>query len=595
MATGRFLYIFRNCSFDKMKDYQWSLFLLGALLLVQCGERRELPKGDPDNGGLFLPDGFEAVVVVDSLGSARHLAVNDNGDIYVKMRDAAPQAGNAALRDVNGDGRADSIVYFGDYPVEPGYGPTGMRIHNGYLYFSSASSVYRTKLIPGKLVPDGKIERILFDDFKHDVHGHEHVAKPMAFDNEGHMYIPFGAPGDVCQQGNRAPGMPGQFPCPELEEHGGIWQFDANKLEQTQKDGKRYATGIRSVVAISWNPNSNALYALQHGRDAFHRAWPDLYTEWETAMLPSEEFFKVEEGLDGGWPYYYYDQMQGKKLLNPEYGGDGKKEGEGASLTKPIIGFPGHWAPNDLHFYQGDQFPDHYKHGAFIAFHGSTIRAPYPQAGYFVCFVPFKDGMPSGPWEVFADGFAGVDTIVNTRDAAHRPVGIAMGPDGSLYISESVSGKIWRIMYKGDKKHFGEAQLAKMEERKMRTNIKTPDKILDNLDRKLGSAGEVAYNTYCAVCHQRDGQGDATRYPTLSESEWVTGDKRTLINLVLNGIQGPITVKGKQVNGVMPKHDFLSNEEIAQILTYVRVSFGNSSSAIREGEVARVREAGKKK
>jgi glucose/arabinose dehydrogenase len=126
----------------------------------------------------------------------------------------------------------------------------------------------------------------------------------------------------------------------------------------------------------------------------------------------------------------------------------------------PIIGFPGHFAPNDLLFYKGDQFPARYKNGAFIAFHGSTIRAPYPQAGYFVAFVPFSDGKPSGPWEVFADGFAQLDTIVNTSDAKARPMGLSMGPDGSLYITESVRGKIWRVMYKGNKTEFGEKQLA---------------------------------------------------------------------------------------------------------------------------------------
>src|SRR5690606_38191074 len=138
--------------------------------------------------------------------------------------------------------------------------------------------------------------------------------------------------------------------------------------------------------------------------------------------------FKVTEGSDGGWPYVYYDYMQGKKLVNPEYGGDGKKEPTKEYL-QPLVGFPGHFAPNDLFFYTGDQFPEHYKNGAFIAFHGSTIRAPYPQGGYFIGFVPFKDGAPSGDWEVFADGFPVVDTIVNTSDAAYRPMGIAMGPD----------------------------------------------------------------------------------------------------------------------------------------------------------------------
>ncbi len=562
-----------------------------TLLLIQCNNESNLPEGDPGNGGLVLPEGFEAVVVIDSIGSARHLAVNKNGDIYIKLRDAKPNSGNVAIRDVNGDGKGDSIVYFGNYPVEGGYGPTGMRIHKDYLYFSTAGAVYRNKLTPGKLIPESAIETILIDDYKNDIHGHEHVGKPLAFDNNGHMYVPYGAPSDVCQVTNRTPGLFGQFPCPELSEHGGIWQFDENKLNQTQKDGKRYATGIRSVVAIDWNHEDNTLYALQHGRDAMDRTWPLLYNAWQRAMLPAEEFFRIEEGMDGGWPYYYYDQMQGKKLLNPEYGGDGKKEGDGAKLTQPIIGFPGHWAPNDLFFYTGDQFPEHYKNGAFIAFHGSTIRAPYPQSGYFVCFVPFRNGKPSGPWEVFANGFAGRDTIVNTSDAAHRPVGIAMGPDGSLYISESVKGKIWRIMFKGDKKNFGEKQLAEMDKQKLKANIKTPDIIEDNLDKGKAMAGEKTYKTFCSTCHQGDGKGDGTRFPPLDGSEWVNGDKGSLIKLVLDGLEGEISVKGATFNGVMPKHDFLNDLDIAQVLTYIRLSFGNNSSAIHENEVARVRKS----
>src|SRR5690606_35753866 len=138
------------------------------------------------------------------------------------------------------------------------------------------------------------------------------------------------------------------------------------------------------------------------GRDGFVSSWPKLYTTWDQAMLPSEEFFKLKEGADGGWPYYYYDQIQGKKVLMPEYGGDGKKEGNGKDYLQPLIGFPGHFAPMDMLFYTGDQFPERYKNGAFIAFHGANIHAPYPMRGNMVCFVPFENGEPSGPWEIFA-------------------------------------------------------------------------------------------------------------------------------------------------------------------------------------------------
>jgi glucose/arabinose dehydrogenase len=111
------------------------------------------------------------------------------------------------------------------------------------------------------------------------------------------------------------------------------------------------------------------------------------------------------------------------------------------------MAFPGHLAPNDLLFYTGDMFPEKYKDGAFIAFHGSWNRAPEPQKGFFVVFVPFNGAIPTGDWEVFADGFAGVDTVNSTRDAKYRPCGLAQGPDGSLYVTDDVKGRVWRILY----------------------------------------------------------------------------------------------------------------------------------------------------
>lgn len=566
-----------------------ALFALSGMLSGCGGPAGNLPDADPDNGGLFLPDGFEAVVVADSVGKGRHLAVAANGDIYMKLRAVTPEGGNVALRDTNQDGKADIIRHFGLYQDPVNYG-TAMQIYKGYLYFTTASTVYRVKMKDGELVPSGEPEVVVYDSIVGNGNRVEHCAKPIAFDGEGHLYVPFGAPGDVCQEENRKPGGKGKMPCDELEWHGGVWRFDAEKLNQFQQDGEKYATGIRSIVAMDWNHADNNLFALQHGRDNLSRVWPDLYSQWQSALLPSEEFFKVTKDFDGGWPYYYYDQLQGKKLLSPEYGGDGKIPGDAAKVGQPIIGFPGHWAPNDLYFYRGDQFPDRYRDGAFIAFHGSTIRAPYPQAGYFVAFVPFKDGRPAGDWEVFADGFARLDTIVNTSDAHARPVGIAMGPDGSLYISDSVRGQIWRIMYKGRKSGFGKTQLARMDARKQQPNIKTPDEKEDNLHKGNIAAGEQLYNTYCATCHLNDGNGDGNRYPPITASEWVSGNPRKLVELVLKGLSGPVEVKGKSYNGVMPAHDFLSDEQVAQILTYIRMGFKNNSSPIVGKDVKRVRE-----
>ncbi|HEY9197421.1 MAG TPA: hypothetical protein VIM77_14195, partial [Mucilaginibacter sp.] len=186
----------------KQLPQRWSIVagvLLAAVTMISFSvitQKDKTLKADPNNGGLYLPGNFKAVVVIDSLaGRARHLAVNTNGDIYVKLRFPDSIGGNIAARDTDRDGRADTIVKFGNYEDKGSYG-TAMRVHNGYLYFSSEINVYRTKLNPNTLVPDGPLELIL-----HDTHGpHEHDAKPLAFDNAGHMYVAFGAPSNACQE-----------------------------------------------------------------------------------------------------------------------------------------------------------------------------------------------------------------------------------------------------------------------------------------------------------------------------------------------------------------------------------------------------------
>jgi len=569
---------------------------LAITCLTQCRKSVELPKGDSDNGGLFFPEGFEAVVVADSIGRARHIAVNDNGDIYVKLtfNDAMNgRGGTVGLRDTNDDGKADTIAYFGDYTDE-GHSAVGVTIHNGYLYTSTVRRILRNKLTPGKLVPESQTEVVL-TDVDENVVKNWHTTKPVAFDNKGNMYVPFGSPSDACQDITKygpvgIPGGRGLDPCPELEEHAGIWRFDASKTELTQKDGSKFATGIRSVVGMQWNPIDESLYAVGNGIDNFHTIYPNLYSLWQAAVLPAETVMKITEGSDFGWPYAYYDQMLEKNVLQPGYGGDGKKTERADKFDEPVIAFPGHWAPMDILFYQGDQFPGRYKNGAFIAFHGSTDRSPCPQAGYIVCFIPFENGKATKKWEVFADGFTGVDTVVNTSDAVYRPMGLATGPDGSLYISESKKGKIWRVMFKGDKNKFGENELASMEKRKSRSYIRTPDEVKDNLGQGDRLAGSILYNTYCATCHQRNGRGDNNRFPPLAGSDWVTGEETKLISVVLNGLQGRIKVNGKTYNGLMPANDHLDDHAIASILTYIRGNFGNRAAPINALKVQKVRQ-----
>lgn len=420
--------------------YLW--ILTAALLTFACGRHEKSSTknltADANNGGITLPEGFSALVVADELGRGRHIAVNENGDIYVSLREQDENKGIACLRDTTGDGRADIIDYAGEHTG------TGIKLHKGYLYFGADTAIVRYPMQPGELLPGSSWEMIA-RGFPQE---RQHEAKPMEFDGQGNMYVTVGAPANACMEQMRTKGSPGMDPCPLLEYAGGIWKFKDDVLNQDQMtDGARYATGIRHAVANSWNKQVNELYVVQHGRDQLHQFFPEMYDTKESAELPAEEFFLVTEGADFGWPYCYYDQFQQKKVLAPEYGGDGEIQERCENKTDPIMAFPGHIGPNDLLFYTGDMFPEKYRNGAFIAFHGSWNRAPEPQSGYFVVFVPFDGAYPSGDWEIFADGFAGTETINSTRDAKYRPCGLAQGPDGSLYVVDSNKGKIWRIIY----------------------------------------------------------------------------------------------------------------------------------------------------
>ena len=246
---------------------------------------------------------------------------------------------------------------------------------------------------------------------------------------------------------DRGRGSKGKDPCPILDSAGGIWQFKANKLNQTYADGIRYATGLRNVMGLDWNYQINELFVIQHGRDQLDM-FPEYFTPQQNAEIPSEEMFMIKKDSDCGWPYCYFDLPQNKKVLAPEYGGDGKKTNRCEGVEQPIVAFPAHMAPNALLFYTGTMFPEKYRGGAFIAFHGSWNRSPEKQEGYYVAFVPFKNGKPSGPWEIFADGFAGVETVISPNQAKHRPCGLAEGPDGALYVSDDVKGAIYKIVYR---------------------------------------------------------------------------------------------------------------------------------------------------
>ena len=394
-----------------------------------------------ENAGLKLPAGFKATLFADTIGSARHIAITSNGVVFAKLM-YPNKAGNSIIRlqDQNKDGVADNIKGWAKY------GGTGIYVKGNRLYASSDNDVYLYQLnekdeVVNPLTPTTIVKGLLAKN--------QHASKSITLDGQNNIYVNIGAYSNACQEKDRMKGSKGMFPCPILDSAGGIWKFNGNKENQVYGDGERYATGLRNVVGLDWNTQTNSLFVTQHGRDQLNSFYPKLYDSVQSAELPAETMYEIHKGDDAGWPYVYYDPYQKKKILSPEYGGDGKKEG-GEKAIDPTVFFPAHMAPNALLFYTGNQFPEKYKHGAFIAFHGSWNRAPLPQEGYFVAFVPFKNGKPSGAWEIFANGFAGLggdDKVMNPRKAKTRPCGLAQGPDGALYVSDDSRGSIFKISY----------------------------------------------------------------------------------------------------------------------------------------------------
>jgi glucose/arabinose dehydrogenase len=424
--------------------FSCAVLLLGASACGTAAERSAVsPQCDQGDGDLTLPSGFCASVFADEVGVARHMVVTPTGDVYVALEDASRSSattthvrgengrgGLVALRDTNADGRADIRLRINDASH------SGMALRSPWLYSSSVTSVLRYRLDSGSLAPVGAPDTVVtgFPDGGHS-------SRSLALDDAGNLFVNIGSDSNACWAAGH-----GLDPCPELDVRAGIWRFDAARLHQVHDVSQRFATGIRNAVGLAWSPGLHALYATQHGRDALHDSYPKLYSAEKSNDAPSEELLRVEAGDDYGWPYCYHDRALARRVLAPEYGGDANKTGRCADKKLPVLAFPGHWGPDGLLFYQGAQFPARYRNGVFITFHGSWNRRG-GQEGYKVVFVPFVGGAARDSSEVFADGFAGGH--MDPGGARYRPVGLAEGADGSLYISDDQRGRIWRIIYTG--------------------------------------------------------------------------------------------------------------------------------------------------
>lgn len=535
-----------------------------------------------DDSGLQLPAGFCATVFADGVGHARHMVAAPNGVLYLNTwsgdyygNDQLPAGGFlVALQDKTGSGKADVIERFGPTAASGAAGGTGIGLYEGALYAEVNDRIVRYSRSGGDIVPRGAPETIVSGLPL----GGDHPMHPFIIDAAGNLYVDVASASNSCQVQNRKLRSPGKDPCTELETRGGVWRYDAKKTNQRFSPGERFATGIRNASSFAID-DGGRVYATQHGRDQLRTNWPDLYEPEEEATLPAEELLLMKKDGDYGWPYCYYDPFVGKLVLAPEYGGDGGKTvGRCADKIPPTAAFPAHWAPNAMAYSGKTEFPERYRNGVFIAFHGSWNRAPFPQGGYNVVFQRLDGGSASGQCEIFADGFAGA--VKSPSKAAHRPSGLAVGPDGALFVSDDVRGRIYRVVYQGGPSGptnitpcpSAASPAGGVVETTATSSTGEARPVPEGATPEMVALGERIYRgeearAGCTGCHGESGEGTQLG-PALKGEEWLwsDGSYAGIAKTITEGVAEP-----KRYRSPMPAAGGaqLTPEEVSALAAYV--------------------------
>lgn len=372
---------------------RYLLIILPVIFLASCGavNRPQEKTDSPLLNTIKLPAGFHISIYADSVENARSMTLGAKGTVFIGNRQGDKVY---ALVDKNNDGRADE-----KYTVISGLNmPNGVAFHNGSLYIAEVSKVWRIDNIEDNLASPPK-PVLIKGDFPTDDH---HGWKYIAFGPDDKLYIPVGAPSNVCDDHKKD------------ERYASITRMNA--------DGSGfevYAHGIRNTVGFAWHPQTKDLWFTDNGRDMMGDDIPG--DELNTAP---------KAGMNFGFPYCHADGIS-----DPKYG----KEHSCAEFTKPVAVLDPHVAALGMKFYTGNMFPAEYKNTVFIAEHGSWNRSK--PIGYRVTMVQFDvNNKPS--YSTFAEGW------LTDGKAWGRPVDILQLPDGSLLISDDFGDAVYRITYK---------------------------------------------------------------------------------------------------------------------------------------------------
>lgn len=452
---------------------RYLLLLICAVLIVAspgCRPRLRLPfglivnftgfRGDAVAEPLLtqrirLPEGFTINAFAEGMGSVRMLRFTPHGDLLA----SESRADKVWLihRDGDGDGYADGKQVLLDTVKQP----HGLALRDGWLYIGEGDAVARVRFDPQTRSLGGNVERVV----RNLPSGGNHWTRTIGFGPDGFLYVSVGSSCNVCIE--------------EDARRAAILRYGADGGE-----GRVYALGLRNAVGFAWRPGSNDLYATDNGRDLLGDDFPPC------------ELNRVVEGGFYGWPY-----ANGTNIPDPTFGVTNPDKV--AQAIAPVHGFGAHTAPLGIAFYSGEQFPGRYRGAAFVALHGSWNRSQL--AGYKVVALLFQaDG--SLVQEDFASGFESNDDVIG------RPVDVAVGPDGSLFVSDDYTGSVYRIAYKSPARSRQAGEQAA-------TPSGTTLAMLPASDRQAAAArGKDLWEQHpCRSCHEPGAGAEAYKpIPSLS-------------------------------------------------------------------------------